>query len=139
MSELANLSEDGVAMSEGNDSEVKPKKRSSRKAVILSITASLAVALTCFVALAVLPASEGPRMKDPLRSLLTGLGVLGVATPLCIGGFSLKKRFASSPYFEGTFIATVLNVFGFACVAAGLACIIVGAYDWVMEFLESTS
>jgi hypothetical protein len=62
-----------------------------------------------------------------------------VATPLCIAGFTLKKRFASSPYFEGTFIATVLSVFGFACLATGLACIILGAYDWIMRFIESTS
>lgn len=106
---------------------------------MLAIGVSLVVALTCFIVLAVLPAPEGPRLKDPLRSLLTGLGVLGVAAPLCITGFALKKRFASSPYFEGTFIATVLNVFGFACVAAGLACIIVGTYDWIMRFLDSAS
>lgn len=124
-------------MSEATELIAKPKKRPSHKVIVLTVGASLMVALTCFIVLALLPASEGPRMKDPLRSLLTGLGVLGVAAPLCIAGFSLKKRFASSPYFEGTFIATVLNVFGFACVAAGLACIIVGAYDWIMKFLES--
>ena len=45
-----------------------------------------------------------------------------------------KKRFASSPYYEGTFIATVLSVFGFVCLAAGLACIILGAYDLIMRF-----
>ena len=124
-------------MSEATEPTAKPKKRPSHKVIVLTVGASLMVALTCFVVLAVLPASEGSRLKDPLRSLLTGVGVLGVAAPLCIAGFSLKKRFASSPYFEGTFIATVLNVFGFACVAAGLACIIVGAYDWITKFLES--
>ena len=126
-------------MSQENELETKPEKRASRKILVLSDGVSLAFALTCFVILAVLPAPEGPRLKDPLRSLLTGLGVLGVSTPLCIAGFTLKKRFATSPYYEGTFIATVLNVFGFICLAAGLACIIVGAYDWISRFLESTS
>ena len=97
--------------------------------LVLAIGASLAISLVCFVALAVLPEPTGPRRKDPLRSILTGLGVLGVASPLCIGGAVLKQRFASSPYFEGNFIATVLSVFGFVCVAAGLACILLGVYD----------
>jgi hypothetical protein len=126
-------------VSQEKTTEKKSQSPGSRKVVVLSVGASLIFALTCFVVLAVLPTPEGPPLKDPLRSLLTGLGVLGVATPLCVAGYTLKRRFASSPYFEGTFIATVLNVFGFACFAAGLACIIVGAYDWIMRFLESTS
>jgi len=113
-------------------------KGRSAKPMILSITVSLLLALACFIVLAIVPAPDGPPLKDPLRSLLTGLGVIGIATPLCIAGFALKKRFASSPYFEGKFIATVLNVFGFACFAAGLACIIVGAYDWISQFIESS-
>jgi len=124
-------------VTEENTGDAKTKTRGSRKAIVLSIAFSLLLALVCFIALALVPAPKGPPLKDPLRSLLTGLGVIGVATPLCIAGFSLKKRFASSPYFEGSFIANVLNVFGFACFAAGLACIIVGAYDWIMQFLES--
>jgi len=113
------------------------KERGSLKTIILSVVASLLLALACFIVLALVPAPEGPPLKDPLRSLLTGLGVLGVAAPLCIAGFTLKKRFASSPYYEGGFIATVLNVFGFVCAAAGLACIILAAYDWITQFLEA--
>lgn len=124
-------------MTEDNTGDGLTKTRSSRKIIIVSIALSFLLALACFIVLAVVPAPKGPPLKDPLRSLLTGLGVIGVATPLCIAGFSLKRRFASSPYFEGSFIATVLNVFGFACFAAGLACIIVGTYDWIMQFLES--
>jgi hypothetical protein len=101
--------------------------RASR--LVLAIGASLVVALVCFVVLAVLPESKVARLKDPLRSVLTGIGVLGIASPLCIAGAVLKQRFAASPYFEGKFIATVLSVFGFACVAAGLACILLGIYD----------
>ena len=104
--------------------------------VILAIGISVFVAVVCFAIVALLPAPEGTgRFKDPLRSLLTGLGVLGVASPLCIAGHMLKKRSVSSPYFEGTFIATVLGVFGFICLAVGLACIILGGYDWITGLL----
>lgn len=101
--------------------------RASR--LVLAIGASLVVALVCFVVLAVLPEPKVARLKDPLRSVLTGIGVLGIASPLCIAGAVLKQRFAASLYFEGKFIATVLSVFGFACAAAGLACILLGIYD----------
>lgn len=104
-------------------------KASGAKRLALGIGASFAVALVCFVVLAVLPEPKVARLKDPLRSILTGIGVLGIASPLCLGGAVLKQRFAVSPYFEGKFIATVLSVFGFACAAAGLACILLGIYD----------
>ncbi len=109
-------------------------KRSGARKLVLGIGASLAVALICFVVLATLP--EAPRAKAPLRSFLTGLAVLGVAVPLCIGGSTLRHRFASSPYFEGTFIATVLSLFGYVGLAAGLACLILGAYDLVAPLLS---
>lgn len=112
------------------------KNKSSRtRRLVLAIGAALVVALVCFVALAILPKPDGPRSKAPLRSFLTGLGVMGVAAPLCIGGSVLKQRFASSPYFEGRFIATVLSIFGFVCLAAGLACVILGAYDLIAPLL----
>ena len=106
--------------------------------LLVAIGLSLLAALACFIVLAVLPEPEGRRLKDPLRSFLTGMGVLGVATPLCLAGHALKKRFASSPYYEGGFIATVLSVFGFVALAAGLACILLGGYDLVMRFLDAT-
>ena len=111
------------------DTQRKRLKAPGAKKLALAIGASLAVALTCFVVLAILPEPKAARLKDPLRSVLTGLGVLGIASPLCIGGAVLKQRFAASPYFEGKFIATVLSVFGFACAAAGLACILLAIYD----------
>jgi hypothetical protein len=124
-------------VTEENTGDGKTKTPGAQKIIILSIAFPLLVALACFIVLALVPAPKGPPLKDPLRSLLTGLGVIGVATPLCIAGFTLKKRFASSPYFEGSFIATVLNVFGFACFAAGLACLILGVYDLIVRFLDS--
>ena len=122
-----------------NETIPGPRQRQSRVGIVLAIALPLLLTLTCFIILAVLPAPEGPRLKDPLRSFLTGAGVLGVACPLCIGGLLLKRRFASSPYYEGRFIATVLSVFGFAVLATGLACIILGTYDLVMRFLEPGS
>lgn len=129
--------ESGAAVTQDETLETETPKRGSRKLLVLSIAASLLVALGCFIALALVPKPEGPPLKDPIRSLLTGVGVLGIAAPLCLGGAALKRRFEASPYFEGKFIATVLSVFGFACFAAGLACIILGAYDWIMPLLES--
>ncbi len=116
--------------------QAQNRRLSRSRRLVLAIGAALVVALVCFVVLAILPKPEGPRSKAPLRSFLTGVGVLGVAAPLCIGGSALKQRFASSPYFEGTFIATVLSVFGFVCLAAGLACIILGAYDLIAPLLS---
>lgn len=123
-------------MIDGTEAQQQTKMSSHTRRLVLAIGAALVVALVCFIALAILPRPEGPRTKAPLRSFLTGLGVLGVAAPLCIAGSAIKQRFASSPYFEGTFIATVLSIFGFVCLAAGLACIILGAYDLIAPLLS---
>ncbi|MBN1360570.1 MAG: hypothetical protein JW993_08260 [Sedimentisphaerales bacterium] len=111
--------------------------RRGNKALLLTIPVCLFVAVASFVVLALLPRSEGPALEDPLRSFLTGLGVLGVAVPLCLAGARLHGRFASSPYYEGTFIATVLSVFGFVCAAAGMACLIIGIYDIAVRLFGS--
>jgi hypothetical protein len=90
------------------------------------------VALVCFVVVALLPATEKPHFQDPLRSILTGIAVVAIAAPFCVGGHVLNQRAASSPYFEGRFIATAITLFGIACLIAGLACIILGLYDLAM-------
>ena len=95
---------------------------------------TVVVCIACFVVLALLPAAQQPHLKDPLRSILTGLGVLAIAVPPCLGGHILRRRAISSPYFEGTFIATAILLFGLICLAAGLACIILGIYDLVLPF-----
>ncbi len=125
-------------MSQDNEIQTKPRRQASRMILFLAIGVSFVVALSCFIALAIMPEPEGSRLKDPLRSFLTGLGVLGVAAPLCIAGLTLKKKFASSPYYEGGFIATVLSLFGFVTLAAGLACILLGGYDLAMRLMDST-
>jgi len=124
-------------MSRANTAQAKPRMSASTKWMLLAVALSVVMAGVCFTIVALLPAPESEgRFKDPLRSLLTGLGVLGVALPFCLAGRLLKKKSASSPYFEGTFIATVLNVIGFVCLAVGLACILLGGYDWVVGLLE---
>ncbi len=106
-----------------------------RRRTLLLIPAALGAAVVCFGVVAFLPAPEGPLFKDPLRSFLTGLGVLGVAYPLCAVGWALNKKYSSSPYFEGAFIAGVINLFGFLCGAAGLVCIGFGVYSLIVRLL----
>jgi hypothetical protein len=103
--------------------------------IAIAMASSLGVALIGFVALAFLPPPKGSFLKDPLRSILTGVAVVGVACPLCIAGFILRRRFASSPYYEGGFIAGVLNLFGYLVMAAGLVCIGFGLYDLAVRLL----
>jgi len=124
-------------MSEQNDIHEKNRHRFSKKTVLLAIGIALGVAVVCFVVVAILPASGQPFFNSPLRSVLTGLGLLGVACPLYIVGFIIKKRSAKSPYFEEAFIATVINLFGFVCLVLGLLCIGLSVYALVKRLLGS--
>ena len=108
-----------------------------RTGIVILIGVALGVAVICFAVVAVLPPPKGPLFEDPLRSLLTGLGVAGVAYPLCALGFALKRKFALSPYFEGAFIAGVLNLAGYVCAAVALVCLGFGVYDVVLWLLGS--
>ena len=105
------------------------------KAVWLAMGLCPVVTAVCFVVLAMLPPTDQPHFQDPLRSILTGIAVLGIAAPFCVGGHVLRQRFAASPYFEGTFIATAIVLFGIVCLVAGLACIILGVYDLALIFV----
>jgi hypothetical protein len=98
--------------------------------------AAVGAAVLCCAIVALLPPTKGPLFKDPLRSFLTGAGVAGVGFPLCALGFALKRRFALSPYFEGAFIAGVLNLAGYICAAVALVCIGFGIYDFVLWLLQ---
>jgi hypothetical protein len=104
------------------------------KAVWIGMGLCPIVAAICFIVMALLPATDKPHFQDPLRSILTGVAVLAIATPFCLGGHRLRQRFAASPYFEGTFIATAIVLFGIVCLVAGSACILLGAYDLVVMF-----
>ena len=53
---------------------------------------------------------KGRLFKDPLRSFLTGVGVAGVAYPLCAWGPGDAAEIRRlSPYFEGAFIAGAIE------------------------------
>jgi len=103
-----------------------------RKGGLIAMGAAACVAAACFIVAAVLPAPEGPLFKDPLRSFITGVGVLAIAYPLAAIGRAIGRRSASSPYFEGAFIAGAINLAALVCAGAGLACVGFGAYDLVL-------
>jgi len=126
-------------MSEENSTREKVRKPLPKKTVLLVILTGIAIgiAVICFTLVALLPPPDGPLLKDPLRSLLTGLGLLGVACPLFIVGFRLERRAATSPYYEEAFIATVFNIFGFLCLILGLICIGLSIYALVKSVLGS--
>jgi len=124
-------------MGEENNTQEKGQKKFPKKTIVIVIGIAIGIAVTCFTLVAVLPAPEGPLLKDPLRSLLTGVGLLGVACPLCIVGFIVGRRATTSPYFEETFIKTVFNIFGFLCFILGLICIGLSIYALVKWALGS--
>ncbi len=107
-----------------------------RRGVLISMGIALAVAIVCFAVTAFLPVPKGATVKDPLRSFVAGVGVAGVAYPLCTLGSALKRKFALSPYFEGTFIAGVLNLAGYICAAVALVCLGFGVYDLILTLLK---
>jgi hypothetical protein len=124
-------------MTQETQTTTQPPKTPRKQRTLIAVGASLIIALVCFTVAALLPPPKKQFLDDPLRSFLIGVGVLGVASPLCISGFSLQKKFSSSPYFEGAFIASVLTVFGLLCVAVGLVCIGFGVYDLIRPFLAN--
>jgi hypothetical protein len=97
--------------------------------------AALGMAGACFAVMAFLPPAPRSLFEDPLRSFLTGFGVIGVAHPLCAVGLAMRRRWAASPYFEGAFIAAVINIFGFLTAGVGLVCIGFGVCSLVVRFL----
>jgi hypothetical protein len=111
------------------------KKPFLRQRTLVMMAGTVVVAAACFVVMAFLPPAPRSLFQDPLRSFLTGFGVIGVAYPLCAVGLAMRRRWASSPYFEGTFIATVMNLFGFLTVGVGLICIGFGVCSLVARLL----
>jgi hypothetical protein len=120
-------------MDQTND--VHQKRRLSAKAIVAVVASAIVIAVMCFAVIAMLPASDRPFFDSPLRSALTGVGLLGVAAPLCIGGYLLKRHSAGSPYFEEGFMAGVLNVFGFIVLAVAVACLALAAYALIVRSL----
>jgi hypothetical protein len=111
------------------------KKPFLRPRTLIMMGGTVVAAGACFAVMAFLPPAPRSLFEDPLRSFLTGFGVIGVAYPLCAVGLAMRRRWASSPYFEGTFIATVMNLFGFLTVGVGLICIGFGVCSLVARLL----
>ena len=122
-------------MNEQNEVHEQKATRPSRAKMLSVMGVAIGVAVVCFTVVALLPASAEPFFDAPLRSALTGLGLLGVACPLCLAGLLLKKRSASSPYFEEAFIATVISLCGLVCLMFGLLCIGLSLYAIVTRLL----
>ena len=111
------------------------QKRQRKRRVLLAIGFAVLIATACFIAVAVLPSAKVPLLQDPLRSALTGVGLLGLACPPYIIGYIIGKRAARSPYFEETFIKTVLEIVGAVCLVVGVVCIGFSIYNLAMRFL----
>ncbi|NLH40647.1 MAG: hypothetical protein GX448_02315 [Planctomycetes bacterium] len=107
-----------------------------RKYVLILMTLAGVAGIACFIVVTVLPSPEGPLFKDPLRSFITGLGVLAIAYPIAVVGRAIQRKSAGSPYFEGAFIAGTINLAALICAGAGLACVGFGLYDLVLWFLN---
>jgi hypothetical protein len=123
-------------MSQENDSQAKARKPFRRRTILIAVVVALLIALVCFILLAVLPRPKGPFFEAPLRSFLTGLGLLGVACPPLIVGAMLKKRAEASPYFEEGFIRAGFNLFGFVCLLVGLTCTGLSIYALIKRLVD---
>ena len=122
-------------MDEQNNTQEKVRSGFSRKKIMLINGLAIGVAFICFVVIAIWLEPKGPFFDAPLRSLLTGLGLLGLACPPFTVGFMLQKKAATSPYFEETFIRTAFYIVGFVCCILGLICIGLSIYALIMRML----
>jgi len=120
-------------MGEQNNIQEKARSGFFRKKMLLINGAAVLIAIICFVVVAVWLESKKPFFDAPLRSLLTGLGLLCLAIPPFTAGFMLQKKAAASPYFEEAFIRTGFYIVGFVCFFLGLICIGLSIYALIMR------
>jgi hypothetical protein len=123
-----------VAMDEQNNTQEKPRRGFSKKLILLINGLAVVVAAICFVVIAIWLPPKGPFFDAPLRSFLTGLGLLGLSCPPFTVGFIFQKKAAASPYFEEAFIRTGFYIVGFVCLIVGLICIGLSIYALIMRF-----
>ena len=121
-------------MDEQNNKQEKARSGSSKKKMLLINGLAVVIATICFVVIAVWLPLKGPFFDAPLRSLLTGLGLLGLACPPFTLGFIFQKKAALSPYYEEAFIRTGFYIVGFVCLIIGLICIGLSIYALIMRF-----
>ena len=120
---------------EGNTQQQKNTPLASKKVLLTIVGVTIVTAMICFIVVAILPKPEGKFYKAPLRSFLTGLGVLCIAFPPYVVGLVLKKRAAASPYFELSFIRTGFNIVALVCFSVGLTCIGLSVYALILRTL----
>jgi hypothetical protein len=125
-----------VDMDEQNNIQEKPRCGFSKKMILLINGLAVVVAAICFVVIAVWLPLKGPFFDAPLRSFLTGLGLLGLACPPFTLGFIFQKKAAVSPYYEEAFIRTGFYIVGFVCLIIGLICIGLSVYAMIMRMFE---
>jgi hypothetical protein len=122
-----------VAMDEQNKTQENARRGFSKKMKLLINGLAVGVAIICFVVNGIWIGPEGPFFDAPLRSFLTGLGLLSLACPLFSVGFIFQKKAAASPYFEDAFIRTGFYIVGFVCFFVGLICIGLSIYALIMR------
>ena len=124
-------------MDEQNNTQKKARRGLSKKMILLINALAVLIAAICFVVIAIWIPRGGPFFDAPLRSFLTGLGLLGLACPPFTVGFIFQKRAATSPYFEEGFIRTGFYIVGFVCLIVGLICVGLSVYALIMRmFVE---
>ena len=121
-------------MDEQDNIQEKARRGISKKMLLLINGLAVLVAIICFVVIAIWLPLKGPFFDAPLRSLLTGLGLLGLACPPFTMGFIFQKKAAVSPYYEEGFIRTGFYIVGFVCFVLGLTCIGLSGYALIMRF-----
>jgi len=120
-------------MNEQNNTQEKTRGGFSRTKILLINGLAVVIAIVCFVVIAVWLPLKGPFFDAPLRSLLMGLGLLGLACPPFTAGFIFQKKAALSPYYEEAFIRTGFYIVGFVCLIIGLICIGLSIYALIMR------
>jgi hypothetical protein len=123
-------------MDEQNNTQKKTRRGLSKKMILLMNALAILIAVICFVVIAIWIPREGPFFDAPLRSFLTGLGLLGLACPPFTVGFIFQKKAATSPYFEEGFIRTGFYIVGFVCLIVGLICVGLSIYALIMRMFE---
>ncbi len=120
-------------MDEQNNTQEKARGGFSKKKILLINGLAVGAAIICFVVIAIFLPLEGPFFDAPLRSLLTGLGLLALACPPFTMGFIFQKKAAASPYYEDAIKRTAFYIAGFVCFILGLICIGLGIYAFIMR------
>ena len=120
-------------MDEQNDNQEKTQSKFFTRNKLLFNAFAICDTAIGFLVIAIWLPLKGPFFDVPLRSLLTGLALLGLACPLFTAGFYYQRKAEMSPYFEEGFIRTGFYIFGFVCSIIGILCIGLSVYALIMR------